>query len=160
MRATSACHCKCRFILRRGKDKIVFVERRVRVLLMLFDYLVAMLVGCASALLAALVVPSGWPVLAGMLAGMILGMIVLVAAVIALGWIGGAFEIVMPGMFIVMSAGMVCGMAATSSDTTAVNMAAFGVATGLAIQFVFHLYDSSLHGEVFAGQTQNEAAGQ
>jgi len=119
---------------------------------MLFDYLVAMLIGCASALLTALVVSSGWPVIVGMFAGMILGMVVLLLAVITLGWVGGAFEMVMPGMFIAMVSGMVCGMAAVSGDTSAVDMAAFGIAVAVVIQFVFHLYDRSVHGEVLAGQ--------
>lgn len=131
-----------------------------RLLLTLFDYLVAMLVGCASALLTAFVVSSGWPVIAGMLAGMILGMVVLALAVITLGRVGGAFEIVMPGMFTVMATGMVCAMAAVSEGTTAADMAIFGAVVGVVIQSVFHLYDKSVHGEVLARKAQNEPEGQ
>ncbi|GMT41880.1 MAG: hypothetical protein IEMM0002_0291 [bacterium] len=134
------------------------MERMTPTLLMIFDYFAAMLAGCASAVLVAVFIQSGWPISVGMFTGMLLGMIVLVISVLALGWVGGVFEIVMPGMFIVMIVGMVCGMSKTSGNADVGQMVMFGLVTGLVIQSVFHLYNKSLHGEVLRlrGDTEKE----
>ena len=124
------------------------MERDIGGLLRLLDYFTAMLTGVGSALLAHYLIPSGWPAVAGMLGGMLLGIPFLLLVMMGFIWIGGDFQIIMPGMPIVMITGMGGGMMAAAGDTTTGGMALFGIVTGLVIQTIFRLYDISLHGEV------------
>ena len=112
------------------------------------DYFTAMLTGAGSALLAHYLIPSGWPVPAGMLCGMLIGIPFLLLVMMGFIWIGGDFQIIMPGMPIAMITGMGGGMMAASGDTATGGMALFGIVTGFVIQTIFRLYDISLHGEV------------
>lgn len=127
------------------------MERDVGRFLRFLDYIAMMLAGGFSALLAGYLVPSGWPLPAGMLVGMLLGTVVLLIVVLGFSWFAGAFEIVMPGMPAVMITGMLCGMMAASGSPTISTLVIFGVCTGLSLQAVFHIYDTRLHGEVRNG---------
>ena len=83
---------------------------------------------------------------------MILGIAALIVVFLALGWIAGAFEILMPGMSIVMVVGMVCGMWVTMASPKISALLLFGFIAGLCIAVVFHLYDMSFHGEVTSSE--------
>lgn len=124
------------------------MERDIGGLLRLLDYFTTMLTGGGSALLVHYLIPSGWPAVAGMLCGMLIGLPFLLLVMMGFIWIGGDFQIIMPGMPIVMITGMGGGMMAAAGDTTTGGMAAFGIVTGLVLQTIFRLYDISLHGEV------------
>ena len=124
------------------------MERDIGGLLRLLDYFTAMLTGAGSALLVHYLIPSGWPAVAGMVSGMLIGLPFLLLVMMGFIWIGGDFQIIMPGMPIVMITGMGGGMMAAAGDTTTGGMAAFGIVTGLVLQTIFRLYDISLHGEV------------
>ncbi|MFQ5433047.1 MAG: hypothetical protein ACE5EN_11150 [Nitrospinota bacterium] len=130
------------------------MERDLTPFLRLLDYMVVAAAAGVTALLTGYLIPSGWPLPAGMLAGMMLGVPVLVAAILGLSWIANAFEIIMPGMPSVMIVGMYGGMAAVNGNSNLSTLLIIGVCVGLSIQAVFHIYDLSLHGE--AGPVRND----
>jgi len=134
-------------------DNMARMERDITGLLRILDYLVVATAAGVTALLAGYLIPSGWPVPAGMLAGMLLGVPVLLAAIIGLSWIANAFELLMPGMPSVMIVGMYGGMAAANGEPNLSTLLFIGVCVGLSIQAVFHVYDLKLHGEVPGEQT-------
>ena len=123
------------------------MEGNPATLLRIFDYLTASLTGLTTALLVFLLVSPRWPMVLSMALGMALGVASLGLVVVGLGWVAGAFEIIMPGKFIGMIVGMAGGMWAASGGATLDGLLAFGVTAGLILAAVFHLYDRTLHGE-------------
>ena len=123
------------------------MEGNPATLFRIFDYLTASLTGLTTALLVFLLVSPRWPMVLSMVLGMALGVASLGLVVVGLGWVAGAFEIIMPGKFIGMIVGMAGGMWAASGGATLGGLLAFGVTAGLILAAVFHLYDKTLHGE-------------
>lgn len=123
------------------------MKSKIAIILRIYDYLISSLAGLFTAMLVFLVISPKWSMLPGMLTGMVLGLAVLMLIIICLGWIAGSFEIIMPGKFIVMIVGMGGGMWVTMAGPPAIDLALFGVFTGIAVAGVFHIYDNSLHGE-------------
>lgn len=114
----------------------------------LFDYCVAMLAGAVTASLTTFLVPLGWPAPLGMLLGMVLAMMLFFVLLLPVQLVSSPFEFAVPGMFLLMPLGMICGMASTRHNPSYLGLAALGLLAGLLVQGVFHLYDRSLHGEV------------
>ena len=114
----------------------------------LFDYCVAMLAGAVTASLTTLLVPLGWPAPLGMLLGMVVAMMLFFVLLLPVQLVSSPFEFAVPGMFLLMPLGMICGMASTRHNLSYLGLAALGLLAGLLVQGVFHLYDRSLHGEV------------
>jgi len=114
----------------------------------LLDYGLAMSLGGAVTLFAAILVPDGWSRFMGMVLGMLLGMAVLLGVLLLVQLISTPFEVAMPGMIIVMIMGMVGGMSTTFEDDHWASLVAIGLSVGFFVQLIFHLYDRYLHGEV------------
>ena len=85
---------------------------------------------------------------AAMVLGMLLGMAALLPVLLLAQLFTSPFEIAMPGMPAAMISGMLAGMAAATGPAARLDWAGYGLAIGLGVQLVFHLYDLSLHGEV------------
>lgn len=114
------------------------------------DYLAAGVIGLLS-VLAAWPVPDGWPMFPAMMLAMLLGMVAYGAVL----WFAaprlGPFSIMLPGMITCMTASMFWHLLRPMGHTLA-SASVAGVAFGLFMQFVFHLYDLRLRGEREPGQ--------
>lgn len=116
--------------------------------LRVIDYLAAMACGALSLLLPALLVPADWPMLAAMSAGMALAMGAAFFITNLLAPIAGPFELMIPGMAISMTVGMLPVHMAGIGEHSFSAIALFGLAAGATVQGLFHIYDIFLHGEV------------
>ncbi len=124
------------------------MRSNLAIILRIYDYLTAIFTGFITAMLVFWLVSPTWPVLLGMIVGMALGIVALLIVMVSLGWIAGAFEIIMPGKFIGMTVGMAGGMWKTMADgTTMIGLIIFGIFIGLVLAAIFHVYDRSIHGE-------------
>jgi len=123
------------------------MKHEFSMLLRTYDYLVSTLTGLGTAMLVSWLVSPTWSMATAMLVGVLAGLAALALAIFSLGWIAGAFEILMPGKFIVMIVGMGGGMWVVMDSPTRARMAALGIMAGIVMQGVFHLYDNFLHGE-------------
>jgi hypothetical protein len=118
------------------------------IILRIYDYLTAILTGFITAMLVFWLVSPLWAIPLGMVVGMALGIAALLIVIVSLGWIAGAFEIIMPGKYIGMIVGMAGGMWKTmEGGATMIGLVTFGAFIGLVLAAIFHAYDRSLHGE-------------
>lgn len=123
------------------------MEKNLPLLLKIFDYIAAILYGLLTALFSALAVSPDWPMPLGMVAGTFLGIAAFAVVFIASRKVAGGFELLMSGMIICMSTGMIGGMWITGGNPSAFELSAFSILAGLYVQFHLHMYDNNLHGE-------------
>ncbi len=124
------------------------MRSNLAIILRIYDYLTAILTGFITAMLVFWLVSPSWSILLGIIVGTALGISALFIVIVSLGWIAGAFEIIMPGMFIGMTVGMAGGMWKMMADgTTMIGFITFGIFIGLVLAAIFHAYDRSIHGE-------------
>jgi len=110
-----------------------------------FDYVAALAIGAAAAVVAWWVVPDSLPGVLEMALGMVIGLITAVPLLAAFMVVLGGFEILMMSTQI----GMVAGMAAPMiQGGTWGSVALAGAGIGLVVQLVLRALDRSLHGEV------------
>jgi len=110
-----------------------------------FDYFAAVSFGAAAALAAWYLVPDFLPAPLAMVAGMVVGMVAAFPLLGLFSYLLGGFEILMMSLQI----GMFAGMAGAMVGGDLVGPAAMaGVLTGGLVQFLLHMADRSLHGEV------------
>ena len=114
------------------------------------DYITSIAIGLMATALAAYLIPSDWSHPVGMFVGMFLGMVAMLLAVLLFSNWSSGFNIMMPGMYTSMGAGMVSGMATVSGGMPVTLYILTGVLFGLSVQFAFHLYGRQIEGEVLS----------
>jgi hypothetical protein len=117
------------------------------------DYFTSITIGLMATALPAYLVPSGWNHASGMFAGMFLGMACLMPALVLFANLTSAFNILMPGMYVSMGAGMVSGMVKVSGGMPLALYLMTGILFGLSVQFAFHIYGRQVEGEVPSGKS-------
>jgi hypothetical protein len=117
------------------------------------DYFTSITVGLMAVGLPAYIIPYGWTHPAGMFAGMFLGMATMFLAVILFSNYSSAFNILMPGMYVSMGAGMASGMVKVSGGMPVSLYLLTGLLFGVSVQFVFHLYGRKLEGVATSGKS-------
>jgi len=113
--------------------------------LRLLDYSASVIYGAVSSLLVGLLVPDSWNIILGMITGMFISMLFLLPIAVLLSTRLGGFQVIMPAMVIGMFNGMIIGMMSGADLLTLIRI---GIILGVFIQFILHLYDLKLHGDI------------
>jgi len=119
-----------------------------KILFKFLDYIISILMGTGTVLLAQYVINNNWNMFLAMIVGMMLGTAVLLVSVLIFTPVATAFELFPVGMIITMFTGMGAAMAITMSDIDFRSMFITAVLFSLLAQFAMDLYNRKLKGDV------------
>lgn len=129
--------------MRRKQNAIMTPGRRVAI--RTFDYFAALAFGATAALSSWYLIPDLLPTPLAMVAGMAVGLAAAFPLLGLFSFLLGGFEILVMSLQIGMFAGMMGPM--VGGDALG-PVAIVGALTGFAVQFLLHMTDRALHGEV------------
>lgn len=121
----------------------------------LYDYTASISIGILAAITPALILPATLHHAIAMFLGMFIGMLVQIPVLVAFIRVSTSFDILMPGMIIGMVAGMISAMKGDGEIPFA-SLAITGVIIAVVVQFVFHIYDAKLHGELTRPESDDQ----
>jgi len=120
----------------------------MKILFKVLDYIISILMGTGTVLLAHYVINNTWHMFLAMIVGMILGTTVLLVSILIFTPVATAFELFPVGMIITMFTGMGAGMAITMSEIDFRSMFITAVLFSLLAQLAMDLYNRKLKGDV------------
>ncbi|MFQ5964224.1 MAG: hypothetical protein ACE5KZ_08080 [Candidatus Scalinduaceae bacterium] len=120
----------------------------MRVFFIIFDYIVAILMGVGTLFLVSLVIGKDWNMFFTMILGMILGMVVLAVTVLVFSPICSLFQLFPSGMIITMLTGMAAGMIFTATGIDFMVILLMIIVFSFSVQFGIDLYNMKLKGEL------------